>query len=71
MFMNMITGHLKFDGLDATVELRVDQKFVDALPVVFPYWPHAIIQNDENTSFASVTLSDNRYQITSPSWIGW
>lgn len=64
--MNMITGHLKFDGLDATVELRVDQKFVDALPVVFPYWPHAIIQNDENTSFASVTLSDNRYQITSP-----
>jgi hypothetical protein len=62
----MINGHLKFDGLDATVALSVDQKFVDALPVVFPYWPHTIIRKNSGTNFASVTLTDDKYQITSP-----
>ncbi len=64
--MNMITGHLKFDGLDATVALNVDQKFVSALPVVFPHWPHAIVQQDEDSSFSSVTLTGNKYVIASP-----
>jgi hypothetical protein len=61
----MINGHLKFDGLDTTVALCVDQRFIDALPVVFPHWSHTIVQHDNNTSFASVTLADNRYKITS------
>lgn len=64
--MSMINGHLKFDGLDATVALCVDQKFVDALPVVFPNWGHAIVQHDKNDSFANVTLTENKYVITSP-----
>ena len=64
--MSMIDGYLKFDGLDATVELCVDQKFVDALPVVFPHWTHTIIQQNKDTSFASVTLTENKYVITSP-----
>ncbi len=64
--MDMITGHLKFDGLDATVELCIDQKFADALPVVFPHWPHTIVQQDEDTSFASVTLTEDKYIIASP-----
>ncbi len=63
--MCMINGHLKFDGLDTTVALCVDQRFIDALPVVFPHWSHTIVQHDNNTSFASVTLADNRYKITS------
>ena len=64
--MSMINGHLKFDGLNATIALCVDQKFVDALPVVFPHWSHSIIQQDDDSSFASVTLVDNKYQISSP-----
>ena len=64
--MNTVTGHLKFDGLDATVALNVDQKFVDALPVVFPHWSHTIAQQDNDTSFARVELTDNEYAITSP-----
>ena len=64
--MSMINGHLKFDGLDATVELCVDQKFVDALPVVFPHWAHTIVQQNKDTSFASVTLTENKYILTSP-----
>jgi len=63
--MSMITGHLKFDGLGATVALSVDQKFVDALPVVFPHWHHTIVQLDEDTSFANVTLTNEKYQISS------
>jgi len=63
--MSMITGHLKFDGLDATIALSVDQKFVDALPVVFPYWHHTIVQQEEDTSFANVTLTNSKYQISS------
>mgnify|MGYP002640452088 CR=1 FL=1 len=62
----MINGYLKFDGLDATVELCVDQKFADALPVVFPHWAHTIVHQDNDASFASVTLTDNEYIITSP-----
>jgi len=62
----MITGYLKFDDLDATVALDVDQKFVDALPVVFPHWAHTIVQQDNDNSFATVTLTDSKYIITSP-----
>jgi len=64
--MSMINGHLKFDGLEATVALCVDQKFVDALPVVFPHWAHMIVQKNDGTSFATVTLTKNKYVITSP-----
>ncbi len=64
--MNVINGHLKFEGLDATVELCVDQKFVDALPVVFPHWAHKIVQQNEDSDFASVTLTEKQYEITSP-----
>lgn len=64
--MGMITGHLKFDGLHATVELCVDQQFIDALPIVFPHWNHTIVQHNETNSFATVTLTKNKYVITSP-----
>lgn len=57
--------YLCFDGLSGRIELRVDQRFRDALPTVFPNWPFEIT-TDAGDSFASVTQSDGGYTITSP-----
>ena len=63
--MCLTTGQLRFEGLDATVELRVDQKFIDALPAVFPHWPHEILDVTDE-AFATVSLAEDRYVLSSP-----
>ncbi|MCK4713423.1 MAG: hypothetical protein KAT26_11150, partial [Marinosulfonomonas sp.] len=63
--MDAILEYLQFEGLEATVELRVDQSFRAALPTVFPNWPHKILSISQ-TGFASVTLESGKYTITSP-----
>lgn len=63
--MNSTLEYLHFKGLEASVELRVDQSFHDALPTVFPSWPHEIIRAS-TTSFANVTLEGGKYTLTSP-----
>lgn len=57
--------YLSFEGLEATVSLRVDQSFRAALPTVFPNWPHKIVPAS-STSFATVTLEGEKYTLESP-----
>ncbi|MHA1128966.1 MAG: hypothetical protein ACTSRN_08480, partial [Alphaproteobacteria bacterium] len=63
--MDTAPEYLVFEGLEATVELRVDQSFRDALPTVFPNWPHQIISTS-STGFATVTLEGGKYTLASP-----
>ena len=64
--MTTISGYLQFEGLDAPIELRVDQRFVDALPVVFPKWPYKIKAVAAADSFASIVWDGQSYLLESP-----
>ena len=64
--MTTVSGYLQFAGLDAPVELRVDQRFVDALPVVFPKWAHKITATAPAASFASIVWDGQSYLLESP-----
>ena len=64
--MSDVVQHLEFDGLNAAIELRVDEKFLQALPIVFPNWRHKILRKQPTEIFVGITLKDNKYTIDSP-----
>lgn len=64
--MNTTTQYLVFDVLDESIELKVDQRFVDALPIVFPNWPYSLKASANSSIFASIEYLDGKYFLNSP-----
>lgn len=57
---------LTFQNLEAAVSLEVDQRFLDALPLVFLNWPYELLSISDRPVFASVSYKEKRYTISSP-----
>lgn len=57
---------LVFEGLNAAVTLDVDERFLDALPDVFPNWPFVLSDSSTDPIFASVCFENAKYTISSP-----
>lgn len=64
--MCMTSQYLVFDGLEACIELRVDQRFIDALPTVFPNWSSVLNSSTNSSCFASINFIDRKYVLDSP-----
>lgn len=61
-----ISGSLQFEGLNSCIALVVDQRFYNALQVVFPHWPFSITDTPESNVFATIVLANQKYTLSSP-----
>lgn len=66
MLMQHQTAYLKLDGLTAPVLMRVDERFLSALPAVFANWPYTLLSTPPEPPFATVDVCDAGYEIHSP-----
>ncbi len=64
--MTIETKHLRFKDMAHAIALTVDDRFYDALPLVFPYWPYDFVDEVESEPLARVEFSSNEYTLTSP-----
>ncbi len=62
----MTKKSLKFSGLSASVRLDVDQRLLNALPVVFAHWKFSVSNEMMDAPFVSICLGDDGYTIDSP-----
>ncbi len=64
--MDRTETYLHLDALNAPVALRVDDAYLRALPAVFANWPFDLRNSFSEQPFASVTLNNTGYALTSP-----
>lgn len=56
---------LNFDGLNAGVQLKVDRRFLDALPIIFGGWGYELTSGHTGNDFVSVAQNGKKYSVSS------
>ena len=64
--MGLAQKYLVLEGIKAGVAVKADAAFYDVLPMVFSHWPYEITDAHPAEIFATIDLTGERYQLSSP-----